>query len=75
MSATLPIYLDDSATTPAAPEVANATLPFPRDQFGDPWATHPNGRVAVGAAIAMRDEGAAQRGLQAAESAAWSRVP
>lgn len=36
MSATLPIYLDDNATTPAAPGVADATLPFLRGQFGNP---------------------------------------
>ena len=32
----LPIYLDYNATTPVAPEVAQAIGPFLREQFGNP---------------------------------------
>ena len=32
----LPIYLDYNATTPVAPEVVDAILPFLRTDFGNP---------------------------------------
>lgn len=31
-----PIYLDYNATTPIAPEVVDAMLPYLRDHFGNP---------------------------------------
>ena len=34
------IYLDNSATTPIAPEVLEAMLPFLRDKFGNPSSIH-----------------------------------
>ena len=41
-----PIYLDYNATTPIAPEVADAMLPYLRGGFGNPSSTHPYGREA-----------------------------
>lgn len=38
-----PIYLDYNATTPGAPEVLEAMLPFLRVHFGNPSSTHPFG--------------------------------
>lgn len=35
-----PIYLDYNATTPIAPEVAEAMLPFLREQYGNPSSSH-----------------------------------
>ncbi|MBI9058010.1 MAG: cysteine desulfurase [Labilibaculum sp.] len=36
----LPIYLDYNATTPVAPEVADAMLPYLKDFFGNPSSAH-----------------------------------
>ena len=38
------IYLDHNATTPVAPEVLDALLPYLRDQYGNPSSDHPAGR-------------------------------
>jgi cysteine desulfurase len=46
-----PIYLDYNATTPIAPEVLEAMLPFLREQFGNPSSQHAYG-VSVRAAVA-----------------------
>ncbi len=35
-----PIYLDHNATTPIAPEVADAMLPFLKENFGNPSSSH-----------------------------------
>ena len=35
-----PIYLDYNATTPIAPEVADAMLPYLREHFGNPSSSH-----------------------------------
>jgi len=40
----LPIYLDHNATTPVAPEVLNAMLPFLRDHWGNPSSVYGFGR-------------------------------
>lgn len=37
------IYLDYNATTPIAPEVADAMIPFLREHFGNPSSSHPYG--------------------------------
>jgi len=41
-----PVYLDYNATTPVAPEVAEAMLPFLRAQFGNPASSHGRGQCA-----------------------------
>jgi cysteine desulfurase len=41
-----PIYLDYNATTPVAPEVADAMHPFLREAFGNPSSSHWYGRRA-----------------------------
>ena len=42
----LPIYLDYNATTPIAPEVAEAMRPFLEREFGNPSSSHLYGRRA-----------------------------
>ena len=54
---TAPIYLDYNATTPVAPEVVDAMLPFLREHFGNPSSSHPFGRLAAQAvAEALRPD-------------------
>ena len=43
------IYLDNAATTPMAPEVANAMEPFLLDQFGNPSTFYEYGEMAKNA--------------------------
>jgi cysteine desulfurase len=54
-----PIYLDYNATTPIAPEVREAMLPFLGEQFGNPSSAHAYGRPAAEAIRAARVEVAA----------------
>jgi cysteine desulfurase len=56
---TRPIYLDYNATTPVAPEVADAMHPFLHAEFGNPSSTHVFGRLAREAVVAARREVAA----------------
>lgn len=51
-----PIYLDYNGTTPVAPEVLDAMLPFLRDQFGNASSTTPLGRAARSAIEEARAE-------------------
>lgn len=51
-----PVYLDYNATTPVAPEVADAMLPFLREQFGNPSSSHHYGRLAVRAVAEAREQ-------------------
>ena len=44
-----PIYLDCNATTPVAPEVLDAMLPWLRGDYGNPSSNHSYGRRAAGA--------------------------
>jgi cysteine desulfurase len=41
-----PIYLDYNATTPIAPEVVEAMLPYLREHFGNPSSSHVYGAAA-----------------------------
>lgn len=41
-----PVYLDHNATTPVAPEVVDAMLPYLREHFGNPSSGHVYGRRA-----------------------------
>ncbi len=62
-----PIYLDYNATTPIAPEVLDAMLPWLRGEFGNPSSTHPFGRRAAGAVATARRQVAELIGAQAHE--------
>jgi cysteine desulfurase len=62
-----PIYLDYNATTPVAPEVLDAMLPWLREQFGNPSSTHPYGRRAAQAVATARQQVADLIGAQARE--------
>ena len=54
-----PIYLDYNATTPVAPEVAAAMLPWIEEQFGNPSSSHVYGQRARKAVAAARESVAA----------------
>ena len=56
---TLPVYLDYNATTPIAPSVRAAMLPFLEEHFGNPSSNHMDGRQAAGAVERARDQIAA----------------
>ena len=60
----LPIYLDYNATTPVAPEVADAMQPFLREHFGSPSSSHPYGRLAAQAVAEARGHVAALIGAR-----------
>lgn len=49
-----PIYLDYNATTPVAPEVLDAMLPWLREQFGNPSSANAYGRRAAQAVATAR---------------------
>jgi cysteine desulfurase len=53
------IYLDYQATTPVAPEVRDAMLPFLGDKFGNPHSPHRRGREAAAAVEVARERVAA----------------
>ena len=62
-----PIYLDHNATTPVAPEVFDAMLPWLREQHGNPSSRHVFGRRAAQAVAAARAQVASLIGAQSAE--------
>jgi cysteine desulfurase len=59
-----PVYLDYNATTPVAPEVADAMLPFLREQFGNPSSSHNRGQFAKAAVTDARQQVAALIGAR-----------
>lgn len=61
----MPIYLDYNATTPVAPEVAEAMQPFLHALFGNPSSSHAFGQAARNAVAAARAEVAALIGARA----------
>ncbi len=63
----LPVYLDYNATTPVAPEVAEAILPFLREQFGNPSSSHIYGQRAMDAVAEARAQVAALLGAMPEE--------
>ena len=50
-----PVYLDYNATTPIAPEVAEAMLPYIYEHFGNPSSGHVYGQRANAAVTEARD--------------------
>ncbi|MBN8974290.1 MAG: cysteine desulfurase [Rhizobiales bacterium] len=55
----MPIYLDHNATTPIAPGVLDAMLPFLREQYGNPSSSYALGRAAKDAVAIARSHVAA----------------
>ncbi|HEX9778592.1 MAG TPA: aminotransferase class V-fold PLP-dependent enzyme, partial [Geopsychrobacteraceae bacterium] len=55
----LPVYLDYNATTPVAPEVADAIIPYLREHFGNPGSAHVFGQRAKLAVAQARAQVAA----------------
>lgn len=53
---TYPIYLDHNATTPVAPEVVQAILPFLHGSFGNPSSSHAYGQEAARAHARARGQ-------------------
>lgn len=62
-----PIYLDHNATTPVAPEVFDAMLPWLREQHGNPSSSHVFGQRAAKAVATARAQVASLIGAQPAE--------
>ncbi|MFA5241257.1 MAG: cysteine desulfurase family protein [Sulfuricella sp.] len=62
-----PVYLDYNATTPVAPEVADAIEPYLREHFGNPSSSHVYGQRAKQAVEQARGEVATLIGAQADE--------
>jgi len=54
-----PVYLDYNATTPLAPEVLEAMLPYLREEFGNPSSIHAFGQRAKAALYDAREQVAA----------------
>ncbi|HEV7465088.1 MAG TPA: cysteine desulfurase family protein [Candidatus Dormibacteraeota bacterium] len=61
------VYLDHAATTPVAPEVRAAMLPFLGEVFGNPSSAHATGRAAREAVDEARARVAAALGCAPAE--------
>lgn len=68
---TEPIYLDYNATTPVAPQVVDAMLPWLREQHGNPSSDHPAGRRAAQAVTAAQRPSAAPSAQYAAPLISW----
>lgn len=62
-----PIYLDYNATTPVAPEVLEAMLPWLREQFGNASSSHAFGKRAAAAVAHAREQVADMIGAHADE--------
>ena len=56
------IYLDYNATTPIAPEVVAAMLPYLEEEFGNPSSGYPRGWRALEAVVQARRQVAATLG-------------
>ncbi|MEP2988799.1 MAG: cysteine desulfurase family protein [Parasphingorhabdus sp.] len=51
-----PIYLDNQATTPLAPEVFDAMVPWLKDHFGNPHSAHKLGRQTAAIIDVAREQ-------------------
>lgn len=67
MNDTPPVYLDYNATTPVAPEVLEAMLPYLRGEFGNPSSSHGRGHLAAQAITNAREQVAALIGSRPGE--------
>ncbi len=63
------IYLDYNATTPCAPEVVEAMLPWFAERYGNAGSAHALGLLSDGAVVAAREQVAALLGADPAEIA------
>ncbi len=63
----MPVYLDYNATTPVAPAVLEAMLPFLGENFGNAGSVHSAGQRARAAVDAARESVAALIGAKASE--------
>ena len=62
-----PLYLDYNATTPIAPAVLDAMLPWLHTDYGNPSSSHPHGLRARAALDLAREQVAAAIGAHADE--------
>ena len=62
-----PIYLDYNGTTPVAPEVVQAMLPFFTEEFGNPSTSYPLGQRTRAAVDRAREQVATLIGAQSEE--------
>jgi cysteine desulfurase len=62
-----PIYLDYNATTPLDPAVVDSTLPYLREQFGNPSSSHSFGKTAHEAVQRARQQVAELLGAEPEE--------
>lgn len=65
MNESRPIYLDNAATTPTAPDVLEAMLPYFRENYGNPSSMYKSGRDA---SRAMREARTAVADILSAEA-------
>ncbi len=63
------VYLDYNATTPCAPEVVEAMLPWFAERYGNAGSAHALGHLSDGAVVAARAQVAALLGADPAEIA------
>lgn len=61
------VYLDYNATTPVAPEVLDAMLPWFAEHYGNPASAHALGRQAADAVSSARERLAARIGARPSE--------
>lgn len=62
-----PIYLDYNATSPIAPEVLEAMMPYLKERFGNPSSSHPYGQTAAAAVDQARQQMARLLGCRSDE--------
>ena len=67
MTTSAPVYLDYNATTPVAPEVLEAMLPYLREIYGNPSSSHAYGRAAHDGVERARQEVADLLGVREAQ--------
>src|SRR3989304_8250341 len=62
-----PIYLDYNATTPIAPEVFEAMIPYLKEHFGNPSSNHTYGKLAKQALNNAKEQAAKLIGAESNE--------